>query len=163
MSESNLATLRLDGVEELIGDLVLTRNADLQTFLAPDLKKVDGVVRIENHTILNKVDLPKLTEVKGMSMAVLPALEVINFPAGLSKVSTLRIEDTRAPSVDGFMAETLDSFYLLNNNFIRSFDFNSVREITGELLILGNNKAFSFEVKYNRKRYTVLCININQT
>lgn len=146
INQINAATLKLEGVEQLLGDLILTGNADLQSFAAPDLQKVDGQFRIENHTILNKVDLPKLTEAKGMSMAVLPALEVINFPAGLSKVNILRIEDTRVPKVDGFKAETLESFSLLNNNYIKSFDFNSVREVTGDLLILGNNRGLSFEV-----------------
>jgi hypothetical protein len=157
VDHANLVTLRLDGVEELVGDLILTGNVDLQTFMAPDLQKVDGKIRIENHTILNKVDLPKLTEVKGMSLAVLPALENINFPAGLSKVGSMRIEDTRAPSVDGFKPETLESFSLLNNNYIKSFDFSSVKEVNGEVLILGNNRALSFEVnEYNKQRIYLL-------
>ncbi|KAL9548681.1 hypothetical protein MBANPS3_005569 [Mucor bainieri] len=137
--------LKMDGVEQLIGDLVMNGNVDLEKFSAPELQKVDGSIKIENHTILNKVEFPKLTEAKTFSMAVLPALEVINFPAGLTKVNSMRIEDTRAPKVDGFRPETIESFTLLSNNYMKSFDFNSVKEVTGEMLVLGNNKLMTFE------------------
>ncbi|KAI8645744.1 hypothetical protein BD408DRAFT_480484 [Parasitella parasitica] len=137
--------LKMEGVEQLIGDLLLNGNADLEKFSAPELQKVDGTIKIENHTILNKVELPKLTEATTFSMAVLPALETISFPAGLSKVKSMRIEDTRAPKVDGFRPETLDSFTLLSNNYMKSFDFNSVKEVTGDMLLLGNNKLMTFE------------------
>ncbi|CEP19907.1 hypothetical protein [Parasitella parasitica] len=137
--------LKMEGVEQLIGDLLLNGNVDLEKFSAPELQKVDGNIKIENHTILNKVEFPKLTEAKTFSMAVLPALEVISFPAGLSKVHSMRIEDTRAPKVDGFRPETLDSFTLLSNNYMKSFDFNSVKEVTGDMLVLGNNKLMTFE------------------
>ncbi|CAO3654532.1 unnamed protein product [Mucor fragilis] len=137
--------LKMEGVEQLIGDLVMNGNADLEKFSAPELQKVDGSIKIENHTILNKVEFPKLTEAKTFSMAVLPALEVINFPAGLTKVNSMRIEDTRAPKVDGFRPETIESFTLLSNNYMKSFDFNSVKEVTGDMLVLGNNKLMTFE------------------
>ncbi|KAK4515006.1 3-ketoacyl-CoA thiolase with broad chain length specificity [Mucor velutinosus] len=137
--------LRMEGVEQLIGDLVMNGNVDLEKFSAPELQKVEGAVKIENHTILNKMEFPKLTEAKTFSMAVVPALEVISFPAGLTKVNNMRIEDTRAPKVDGFRPETIESFTLLSNNYMKSFDFNSVKEVTGEMLILGNNKLMTFE------------------
>ncbi|OAC98479.1 hypothetical protein MUCCIDRAFT_130573, partial [Mucor lusitanicus CBS 277.49] len=137
--------LKMEGVEQLIGDLVMNGNVDLEKFSAPELQKVDGAIKIENHTILSKVEFPKLTEANTFSMAVLPALEVISFPAGLTKVNSMRIEDTRAPKVDGFRPEAIDSFTLLSNNYMKSFDFNSVKEVTGEMLVLGNNKLMTFE------------------
>lgn len=143
-----VAQLRMEGVEQLIGDLLLNGNVDLQTFSAPELQKVDGAIKIENHTILNKVEFPKLTEANTFSMIVLPALEVINFPAGLTKVNTLRIEDTRAPKIDGFRPETIDSFTLLSNKHMKTFDFNSVKEVTGDMLVFGNNNLMTFEVSF---------------
>ncbi|CAO3614048.1 unnamed protein product [Mucor hiemalis] len=134
----------MEGVEQLIGDLIMAGNTDLAMFSAPDLQKVDGQVKISNHTILNKVSFPKLTEANTFSMAVLPALEEISFPAGLAKVNDMRIEDTRAPKVDGFRPETLKSFTLLSNNYMKSFDFSSVKEVTNDILVLGNNHAMSF-------------------
>lgn len=138
--------LKMEGVEQLIGDLIMAGNTDLAMFSAPDLQKVDGQVKISNHTILNKVSFPKLTEANTFSMAVLPALEEISFPAGLAKVNDMRIEDTRAPKVDGFRPETLKSFTLLSNNYMKSFDFSSVKEVTNDILVLGNNHAMSFNV-----------------
>jgi hypothetical protein len=138
--------LKLEGVQELIGDLIMSGNLDLTSFSAPDLKRVTGQIKISNHTVLSKVDLPKLTEAKSFAVSVVPALEVISFPAGLTKVNSVRIEDTRAPKIDGFKPETLESFTLLSNNYLKSFDFSSVKEVTGDILVMGNNHALVFNV-----------------
>ncbi|KAI9351700.1 hypothetical protein BD770DRAFT_393917 [Pilaira anomala] len=76
--------LRLEGVEQLIGDIIMSGNVDLVSFSAPNLQKVDGQIKIINHTILNKLEFPLLTETNGFHVAVVPALEKINFPAGLT-------------------------------------------------------------------------------
>ncbi|KAG2210444.1 hypothetical protein INT47_002386 [Mucor saturninus] len=138
------AHLKLDGVQQLIGDLVMSGNVDLVSFSAPSLQKVDGNIKIINHTILNKLELPLLTEVNGFHLSVLPALEVINFPAGLVKVNSLRIEDTRAPQIDGLKSESIESFTLLSNKHMRSNDLSSLKGITGDMLILGNNPEMPF-------------------
>lgn len=140
--------LKMEGVQELIGDLIMSGNLDLASFSAPELRKVSGQIKIANHTVLNKVEFPKLTEAKSFSMSVLPALEVISFPAGLTKVGSMRIEDTRAPKIDGFKPETIESFALTSNNYMKSFDFSSVKEVTGDILILGNNHGMSFNVSF---------------
>ncbi|KAI7903507.1 uncharacterized protein BX663DRAFT_567544 [Cokeromyces recurvatus] len=155
-----VANLRLDGVQQIIGDLILTGNADLLSFSAPDLQKVDGHIKVENHTILSKAEFPKLTEAKSFSMAVLPALEVIHFPSGLSKIVSMRIEDTRAPRVEGFKPETLDTFILTNNVYLKSFDFNSVKEVKGDILVLGNNRAMTFEANQLKTINTATFLNL---
>lgn len=139
--------LRLEGVEQLIGDIIMSGNVDLVSFSAPNLQKVDGQIKIINHTILNKLEFPLLTETNGFHVAVVPALEKINFPAGLTKVNTMRIEDTRAPSVGGFKPERIDSFTLLSNKYMKTFDFSSVKEVNGEMLLLGNNPSLVFTVR----------------
>lgn len=148
--------LKMEGVEQLIGDLTMSGNVDLQTFSAPELQMVDGQIKIDNHTVLSKAEFPKLQEAKSVTMAILPALESINFPAGLTKVNAARFQDTRAPKVEGFKPETIESFTLSSNNYMRSFDFNSVKEVTGDILILGNNRGMTFDVKYiyNRKQFS---------
>lgn len=148
ISQMPATQLKMEGIEQIVGDLTLKGNSDLQTFSAPDLQKVEGQIKIENHTVLSKADFPKLTESTYLSMSVLPALENINFPAGLTKVKSVRFEDTRAPKIDGFKPETIESFTLLSNNYMRSFDFNSVKEVTGDLLVLGNNHGMTFDVRY---------------
>ncbi|CEG80471.1 hypothetical protein RMATCC62417_14805 [Rhizopus microsporus] len=148
------ASLNMEGVEHLMGDLLMSGNLELGAFSAPNLKTVDGQVKIENHTILSKADFPQLTEVKGLTFSVLPALETINFPAGLTKVSNMRIEDTRAPKVDGFKPENIGNFVLTNNNYMKSFDFSSVKQ-ADELLIVGNNHDMTFDVKKENKKHVI--------
>lgn len=137
----------MEGIQQLTGDLIMSGNVDMVSFSAPNLQKVDGHVKIINHTILNKLEFPLLTETNGFHLAVLPALEKIGFPAGLTKVNSIRIEDTRAPSIDGFKPETVESFTLLSNKYMKSFDFTSVKDVTGDMLLLGNNPALVFNVR----------------
>ncbi|KAI8386818.1 hypothetical protein BD560DRAFT_321307, partial [Blakeslea trispora] len=145
ISQMPEVNLRMAGVQEVVGEVIVSGNAALQSFSAPDLKKVDGSVRIENHTFLNKLELPQLTEVKTLWLSVLPALENINFPAGLTKANIVRIEDTRAPKIDGFKPDRLESFTLTSNKLIKTFDFNSVKEVNGDMLILGNSPDLDFQ------------------
>ncbi|EIE91886.1 hypothetical protein G6F46_008052 [Rhizopus delemar] len=136
--------LRLEGIESITGDLILSGNPGLGSFSAPQLKTVQGAIKITNHTILSKADFPQLTEAASMTLSVLPALESIQFPSGLVKVGSMTIEDTRAPKVDGFKPESIGSFTLNNNNYMKSFDFSSVKQAS-EIMILGNNRALSFD------------------
>ncbi|KAG0786982.1 hypothetical protein G6F22_007465 [Rhizopus arrhizus] len=136
--------LRMEGVETLKGDLILSGNPELGGFSAPNLKLVDGQIKIENQTILSKAEFPQLTQVKSMTLSVLPALEIIQFPAGLTKVDNMKIEDTRAPKIDGFKPEMIGTFTLNNNNYMRSFDFSSVKE-ANEIYVHGNNHGMSFD------------------
>ncbi|OBZ90830.1 Cell wall protein ecm33 [Choanephora cucurbitarum] len=145
ISQMPEVNLRMAGVEEITGELIVSGNSALQSFSAPELKKVDGSLRIENHTLLNKLELPQLTEVKTLWMSVLPALQTIQFPAGLSKANIVRIEDTRAPKIDGFKPEKLESFTLTSNKLIKTFDFSSVKEVSGDMLILGNSPDLDFQ------------------
>jgi hypothetical protein len=137
--------LRMEGIESITGDLILSGNPGLGSFSAPQLKTVQGAIKIANHTILSKADFPQLTEAASMTLSVLPALESIQFPSGLVKVGSMTIEDTRAPKVDGFKPESIGSFTLNNNNYMKSFDFSSVKQAS-EIMILGNNRALSFDV-----------------
>ncbi|KAI8364769.1 uncharacterized protein BYT42DRAFT_550374 [Radiomyces spectabilis] len=145
VDSTKLSKLELKGVEEMNGDLILQGNSDLQSFSAPQLKKVKGEVRIINHTILDKVDLTSLTEAKGLTLAVLPALEQIRFPAGLSKVDDLRIEDTRSPSISGLNAETYNTFQLTNNKYMKEFDLASTKEIKTNIVVLANGNSMNFK------------------
>ncbi|KAI8994746.1 hypothetical protein BDB01DRAFT_736596 [Pilobolus umbonatus] len=145
VDSTGITNLNLEGVEQLTGDLLMMNNFNLLSFSAPHLKSVNGQVKIENHTHLNKLDLPQLTQVRDLNLSVLPALENIDFPAGLSQISSLVIKDTRAPNVRGFRPSTIESFSLSSNNYMTSFDFSSVKESTRDIVILGNNPSFTFE------------------
>ncbi|KAI9249997.1 hypothetical protein BY458DRAFT_559827 [Sporodiniella umbellata] len=135
--------LTMEGVENLVGDLFLSNNADLGGFSAPHLKTVEGQVRIENHTILRKAEFPQLTQVNSMTFSVLPALDALQFPAGLSKIGTFKIEDTKVPKVDGFKPESIGSLTLTHNNYMQAFDFSSVKQ-ANEVHITGNNPEMVF-------------------
>ncbi|KAI8988147.1 hypothetical protein BDF20DRAFT_308337 [Mycotypha africana] len=159
---SAVPNLHLNGVEHIIGDLVLTNNNDLVSFEAAALTKVEGALRIENHILLNQVQLPHLKAARLVSFSVLPALDVIAFPSGLTHVEQMKVEDTRAPTVHGFLADRVGTFMLLNNNYMKSFDFNSVKDVTGEMLIMGNNHALTFQANQLAKIQKATFFNLYQ-
>ncbi|KAI8343213.1 hypothetical protein BC941DRAFT_465379 [Chlamydoabsidia padenii] len=145
IDSSSAGELALAGVEEINGGLLLSGNLDLRTFQAPDLAKVKGELRVVNHTVLGKLQLPKLVETNTLMLSVLPALEEIDFPAGLTKVDDAHIEDTHAPAVSGFKPEQIRSFTLISNNYLRQFDFSSVKDVLGSLHVASNGNGLDFQ------------------
>ncbi|KAI8886098.1 hypothetical protein K501DRAFT_293069 [Backusella circina FSU 941] len=130
--------LSLKGVEYVKGNIIVTNNVDLQYLYMPDLKQVDGSITIEHNTGLSKLDVPQLQSAWGVSLVVLPSLDAIDFPAGLQYVNSLRVEDTKAPTITGLQSKSIHSLVFTNNNFMPVFDLSSVEEITGEMLVVGN-------------------------
>ncbi|KAG0194829.1 hypothetical protein DFQ28_005042 [Apophysomyces sp. BC1034] len=145
IDDVHVPQLELNGVEEISGDLIIQGSTDLRSFSAPQLRAVKGELKVTNHTILEKVDLPALMEAKGLTLAILPALEKIQFPAGLSKVEDMRIEDTRAPRIEGFHPESMNSFTLTNNNYMKHFDFSSVKELKGSMYVIANGHTLELQ------------------
>ncbi|CAO3588977.1 unnamed protein product [Absidia cylindrospora] len=144
---SGAEELALAGVEEISGNLVLSGNAGLRTFQAPHLARVKGELRVVNQTVLGKLQLPMLVETKSLMLSVLPALEHIDFPAHLSSVQDAHIEDTHAPSVEGFVPQHMHSFALISNNYMKQFDFSSVQDLSGTLHVASNGHALDFQAK----------------
>ncbi|KAI8096310.1 uncharacterized protein BX664DRAFT_370034, partial [Halteromyces radiatus] len=137
--------LALVGIQELKGNLILAGNPALRTFQAPQLTKVKGELRITNQTVLGKLQLPSLIETKSLTLSVLPALEHMDFPAGLVSVDDAHLQDTRVPTVTGFKPEKMHSFALLSNNYLKTFDFSSVKELTGSMNVASNGNSLDFQ------------------
>jgi hypothetical protein len=112
----------------------------------PDLKQVDGHITIEHNTGLSKLDVPQLQSAWGISLVVLPSLDAINFPAGLQYVDNFRVEDTKAPTINGLQSRAISNLVFTNNNFMPVLDLSSLEEITGEILVVGN-RAMVLKVK----------------
>ncbi|KAI9490842.1 hypothetical protein BDB00DRAFT_836313 [Zychaea mexicana] len=136
--------LTLDGVEQITGNVLIKGSSSLRSFSAPNLKSVQGALTIREHTALQQLDLPVLQEATSLTLGVLPELEKIDFPAGLSKVQDLTIEDTRASVIGGLKLDSLNKFTLTENNLMNSFDF-PVKEVTGELYVVGNGNNMEFK------------------
>ncbi|ORY89880.1 hypothetical protein BCR43DRAFT_539255 [Syncephalastrum racemosum] len=139
-----LEQLRLEGVQTLQGDLLVQKNEALRSFSAPQLQAVQGHLKIHTQVQMNKLDMPALTEAKQLTLAVLPVLEHIQFPAKLTKVEDVRIEDIRASGIDGFEPASLNSLTLTENSYIKSFKL-SVQELLGSLYVTANGHDLAFE------------------
>ncbi|KAI8328748.1 hypothetical protein BC941DRAFT_488353, partial [Chlamydoabsidia padenii] len=145
IDNSSAEELVMRGVEEISGNLILSGNLLLRQFQAPQLSKVKGELRIVNQTVLGKLQLPMLTQSNVLNLSVLPALEHLDFPAGLSVVEDAHIEDTRAPTVNGFNPEHMHSFALISNNYMKQFDFSSVKNLSGTLHVASNGNSLEFQ------------------
>ncbi|KAI9247173.1 hypothetical protein BDA99DRAFT_526294 [Phascolomyces articulosus] len=136
--------LTLSGVEQIIGNVLIKSSGSLRSFSAPQLKSVQGALSIREHTGLQQLDLPALQQVTSLTLSVLPELENINFPAGLSSVQDLTIEDTRATAIGGLQLNTLNKFTLTQNTLMSVFEFPA-KEMTGELFVVGNGNNMEFK------------------
>ncbi|KAI8136796.1 hypothetical protein BJV82DRAFT_547843 [Fennellomyces sp. T-0311] len=144
MDKPPVGQLSLDGVEEIMGNLVIRGSSSLKSISAPNLKSVQGTLIIREHTGLSQLNFPALTEAKSLTLGILPELEKIDFPAGLSKVDDLIIEDVRASTIGGLKVERLHDFTLTENNLMKTFDF-PVKDMTGNLYVVGNSNDMDFE------------------
>ncbi|CAO3593692.1 unnamed protein product [Absidia cylindrospora] len=143
---SGAETLALNGVTDMLeGTLILTNNNALHSFTAPGLTKVHEL-RVINHTLLAKLNLPLLIQADTLMLSVLPALQTLDFPATLSYADHVHIEDTRiAPHITGFKPEQLKSFVLVSNNYLQQFDASSINIIDGPLRVVSNGNALDFQ------------------
>ena len=145
MHQPPVHQLTLEGVEEITGDVSITGSSSLRSLRAPNLKSVQGALKISEHTGLQELHLPALQESTSLTLSVLPELEKIDFPAGLSKVQDLTIQDTRATTIGGLKFDTLNKFTLTANTLMNSFDLQ-VKEMSGELYVVGNGDHMEFKV-----------------
>lgn len=145
VENSPVEYLSLDGVEKIDGNLIIKSSSNLRGFSAPKLKSVKGQLHIAEHTGMEKLELPALTEVSSLTLSVLPVLETIQFPAGLTKVDDLVLQDTRASGIAGLQMDSLHSFTLTQNNYMKQFEL-PVKQMTGSLFVTGNGHELDFEV-----------------
>lgn len=147
--------LRMNGVELLEGDLMVTNNNALQGFGLPKLQGINGQLKFANNKLLSSIDVKQLYAIRSLEVSVHPALNELKFVAGLSQAEKIVIADTTCTKIDGLKMTTSKDIEISNNIYLRSLSFGNMSSV-GNILISANSPALVLDVKY-----TIICLELD--
>lgn len=139
-------TLNLAGVSTVEGDIVIADNGQLTQIVFPDLERITGTMRLENNTLLSKVEWPSLNTLDALNVTVQPSLSSISFPAGLSNANKISIADTMVASIDGIVLSHIDTLAVDNNARLKKLDLGNLSDVSSTICVSANSPQLNLDV-----------------
>lgn len=115
IATSVAGAIELDGVEEILEDLVVEDVTQLTSLSSTSLRRIARTFTISNTTLLSTLAFPSLTSVETIKFFALNAVSEFTFTSGLSSVSNITIEDTFLSTLDGIKLLNADNVQITNN------------------------------------------------
>lgn len=137
--------LKLNGIELLEGDLIVSNNDVLQTLSLPVLQGINGSLKLMNNKIMSRLDVSQLYALRTFDVSVHPALNEIKFSSGLSQAEVINIADTTITRLDGFKIVTARDISITNNIYLKNLSFNNMTSV-GNMLISANSPTLTLEL-----------------
>ncbi|KAI8989410.1 hypothetical protein BDB01DRAFT_718880 [Pilobolus umbonatus] len=137
--------LKLNGVELLEGDLIVSNNDVLQTLSFPVLQGINGNLKLMNNKIMSRLDVSQLYALRTFDVSVHPALNEIKFSTGLSQADNINIADTTIARLDGFKIVTAREITITNNIYLKNLSFSNMTSV-GNMLISANSPTLNLEL-----------------
>lgn len=139
-------TLDFAGVSTVEGDIVITDNGQLTQIVFPNLERITGTMRLENNTLLSKIEWPSLNTLDVLDVTVQPSLTSISFPAGLSNANKISIADTMAASIDGIVLSHIDTLAVDNNAQLKKLDLRNLSDVSSTICVSANSRRLNLDV-----------------
>jgi hypothetical protein len=137
--------LKMNGVELLEGDLIVTNNNGLQSISFPRLQGVNGLLKFANNKLLNTIDVKQLYALRSLEVSVHPALNELKFSAGLSQADRIKIADTTCTKIEGFKLQSTKEIEMTNNIYLKSLSFGNLTSV-GTILVSANSPTLKLDV-----------------
>lgn len=134
---TDAGVLTLNGVQNITGSLSILSSVDLTSFSAPTLSQIGGTLDLEGLTILDTLSMPQLTDLGGIKLVTLPALEELQFNSGVQNARDILVSDTSLKSLEGLNLSSVDTLDVNNNKNIDDISV-AATEISGALNIAFN-------------------------
>lgn len=134
------ASIALNGVQQITGDLSCANAGSLTELSADQLGTIGGKFNLQNLTILSTLAFSSLNDVHEIYWQGLPALQGLNFAQGVSKAQNVLISNTELNSLSGIELDTIGNFDIDNNPYLNTVNVNSITSITGSLTVSANSK-----------------------
>lgn len=147
VDNSGAPELKLNGVELLEGDLIISNNNGLQRLAFPKLQGINGQLKLVNNKLLSTIDMKQLYAIRSLEVSVHPALNDLKFPAGLSQADKITIADTTITKIDGFKMTSVKEVEISNNIYLKSLSFGNVTNL-GSILVSANSPSLRLDVSY---------------
>jgi len=139
VSSSATGIIRLDGPQQITGDLICANATGLTELESTTIGAIGGTFNLNGLTLLSTLSMGALTSVGAIDWVALPALSQLNFGAVVSQASTVVISNTFLSTLDGINLDTVDTIQIDNNNRLHTFS-TQVANITKNLMIFANGE-----------------------
>ncbi|KAK9369292.1 hypothetical protein V1509DRAFT_483179 [Lipomyces kononenkoae] len=139
-----LATATINGIQTINGNLICTNNTQITSITAPVLQTIGGTFQLQELTILNSLNFPRLTSVGSINWVTLPAVSGLGFTTGVTSCQDVYISDTDLNTLNGLSLTSVSKLDL-NNNLNLNVVNMGLTEATYQVDISYNgNTAISF-------------------
>ncbi|KAK3722728.1 cell wall protein Ecm33 [Vermiconidia calcicola] len=129
--------IAIDGVRRITGSLTAKNVPEMVSLSGDSLSQIDDSFVLDNVEILSTLNFPSLSAVETVDWIGLPNLQELSFTTGLSKVSSLSIQNTQLSNFDGINLEEVDVMNVANNFYLN--DITMPLAYVGEALSLEAN------------------------
>jgi hypothetical protein len=133
-------TVLLNGVEEVIGSVILANNSQVTTAAADSLKSVTNDVVLDTLPLLANISLPMWSSVNTLILNKIPAPNALNMQTTVQQVTNLYITDTTLETLFGLLLQSaqMDNLQITGNKYLSNCWFG-VGNVTQQVTILDNS------------------------
>lgn len=139
-------SIALDGIQTITGDVRADNVSQLIGISADRLSTIGGQFALSQLTILSSAQFDSLESVQNIEWISLPALQSVDFGAGISQVNQVSISNTGLSALTGFDMTEVASFDLTNNPVLEAATFETLTNITNSFSVSAN--GLSFEISF---------------
>jgi len=145
ISSDAAGQISLSGVQAISGDLRCTNASQLTAISADRLSQIGGMFDLEELQIMSSLQMGSLIGVNQIKWIALPALQSLNFGAGVNKANQVYISNTGLTDLRGIELELVQSMDINNNQYLKTINVNALTNVTSGLSFSANGMNLEIE------------------
>lgn len=131
-------SLSINGPKQLKKDLIINNATKLISFTSTSIQSVEGTLRLMGLPLLSTFNMQALKSVNNMELINLHQLNELTLgTTGVTKASSIVIQDTFLNDVNGLNIATVDNMTIANNGQLSQFT-SKLENVTSRLSITDN-------------------------
>ncbi|KAG5999999.1 hypothetical protein E4U43_001736 [Claviceps pusilla] len=144
-------SLQIDGPKQIKGDLIINNATQLISISSSSINSVGGTLRLQGLQLLSSFTMQSLKSVDKLELVNLNQLSGLTLgTSGVTKASSIRIQDTFISDLSGFNVATADNITIANNARLNTFS-SQLENVTNTLSVVRN--AGSMKVDLGKLRH----------
>ncbi|KAG6004864.1 hypothetical protein E4U54_000453 [Claviceps lovelessii] len=144
-------SLQIDGPKQIKGDLIINNATQLISISSSSINSIGGTLRLQGLQLLSSFTMQSLKSVDKLELVNLNQLSGLTLgTSGVTKASSIRIQDTFISDLSGFNVATADNITIANNARLNTFS-SQLENVTNTLSVVRN--AGSMKVDLGKLRH----------
>ncbi|KAG6008983.1 hypothetical protein E4U21_003535 [Claviceps maximensis] len=145
VNQNVAGSLKIEGPKQIKGDLIINNATQLISISSSSINSIGGTLRLQGLQLLSSFTMQSLKSVDKIELVNLNQLSGLTLgSAGVTKASSIRIQDTFISDLSGFNVATADNITIANNARLNTFS-SQLENVTNTLSVVRN--ANSMKVK----------------